>query len=175
VSEVLFSSDSHFHHKKILEYCPNRKGSTVEEMNELLVQAWNDKVRPEDTVYHLGDVSFGKYINTLEILKRLNGKIHLILGNHDKGMKEGAIPQRFASIQEYKTIKLDEKHIVLFHFPIESWDRQSYGSIHLHGHTHNSTSHGDVPKMFNRMDAGVDTREDMAPWAWDEIKEYLEG
>jgi len=174
MSNTFFTSDTHFHHKKILEYCPNRKGSTVEEMNELLIQAWNDKVRPEDTVYHLGDVSFGRHEETRDVLWRLNGTIHLILGNHDKSLVGGGNAFRFKTTQEYKTLKLDGKHIVLFHFPIESWDRQSYNSWHLHGHCHGQTSHRHKI-VLNRMDIGIDTRCDMAPWNWEEIKELLDG
>lgn len=173
MTNTFFTSDQHFFHKKILEYCPDRKGSTVAEMNELLLQAWNDKVGQDDTVYHLGDVSFGGHDETLDILNRLHGKIHLVLGNHDKLMKTEKIRQRFESVQEYKTLKLDGSHIVLFHFPIESWDRRSYNSWHLHGHVHHNTSHGGVPAVANRMDVGVDTRSDTAPWSWGEIKDYL--
>lgn len=174
MTNTFFCADTHFYHKKILEYCPNRKGATVQEMNELLVQSWNTKVAPDDTVYHLGDVSFGGHDETFDILNRLNGKIHLILGNHDRMMKTGQIPHRFESIQEYKTLKLDGVHIVLFHFPIESWDRQSYNSWHFHGHCHGQTSHKHET-VLNRMDVGVDTRRDMAPWNWGEIKELLGG
>ena len=176
MSNTFFTSDTHFFHKKILEYCPNtRKGKTVEEMNDLLVQAWNNKVSHVDTIYHLGDVSFGKHDETLEVLKRLNGKIHLILGNHDQMMNKGYLYNCFESIQDYKTIKIEGKHIVLFHFPIESWDRQHYGSVHLHGHVHGNTIEciASSERKF-RMDVGVDTRSDMAPWAWEEIKEKLE-
>ncbi len=176
MSNIYFTSDTHWSHKKILEYCPTtRKGATVEEMNRLLIQAWNNKIPPGGVVYHLGDVSFGKHDETYDILSQLNGEIHLVLGNHDHLMKKGIISERFASIQDYKTIKIDGKHIVLFHFPIESWDRQHYGSIHLHGHVHGNTIDCiSSSERKLRMDVGVDTRTDMAPWSWEEIKEKLE-
>src|SRR5690348_12522526 len=90
---IYFSSDFHFFHSKIREYMPKRPGNTVEEMNEILIKNWNETVTKNDTVYILGDFSFGKPEPTYNIIRRLNGgtKI-LILGNHDRityGPKSG--------------------------------------------------------------------------------------
>ena len=82
---VWFTSDLHFHHTNILKYC-NRPWATVEEMNN-----WNSVVKPGDDVYCLGDFCFGGVEKLESILcarkedgsKLLNGRIHLILGNHD--------------------------------------------------------------------------------------------
>lgn len=54
-----------------------------EEMNEALISIWNSTIQPKDTIFHLGDFSFGNVEETMAILQRLNGKIHLIQGNHD--------------------------------------------------------------------------------------------
>lgn len=175
MSHIYFTSDLHLYHKKILEFCPNRNCDSVEEMNQKIIEAWNSKVGVNDTVYNLGDVSFGKQDETMEVLGQLNGKVHLILGNHDQMMTRGYLNHCFHSIQDYKTIKIDGKHIVLFHFPIESWDRRQYCSLHLHGHIHGNTIECVTSKERKlRMDVGVDTRSDMAPWSWEEIKEKLE-
>lgn len=77
-----FTSDTHFNHTNILTYCA-RPWSTVEEMNEGLIQNWNEVVGPEDTVYHLGDFAMGNRKLIPEILSRLNGRIVLVRGNHD--------------------------------------------------------------------------------------------
>lgn len=77
-----FTSDTHFGHEKIISYC-NKPFKSVEEMDEKLIKNWNDKVKDEDVVFHLGDFSMiGGNIN--KYLSRLNGNIIWIKGNHDK-------------------------------------------------------------------------------------------
>lgn len=78
-----FTADPHFGHARIIEYCKRPFGS-VEEMNEKLVDNWNGRVRPEDTVYILGDLALGKVADSLEYVKLLQGNKILIPGNHDK-------------------------------------------------------------------------------------------
>jgi len=80
---VYFTSDTHFSHKNIIEYC-GRPFTDVEHMNAALVDAWNHTVSPDDTVYHLGDIALGGIPKTLEIIRQLNGHKILIPGNHDK-------------------------------------------------------------------------------------------
>lgn len=81
---VFYTSDNHFYHKNILKYCP-RPWSTVEEMNEGMIQRWNSVVGPEDVVYHMGDFAFGSVEKQRAIRVRLNGHIIIIRGNHDRG------------------------------------------------------------------------------------------
>lgn len=82
MAETWFISDTHFGHKNILEYEKEaRPFKTVEEMNEYIIHRWNDVVRDEDTVYHLGDFCFGK--DNIRLAGRLKGRKLLILGNHD--------------------------------------------------------------------------------------------
>ena len=80
--KIYFTSDTHFSHEAIIKYCC-RPFKTVEKMDEALVKNWNEVVPEDGIVFHLGDVGFGqpKYIN--DILRRLNGKIYLVIGNHD--------------------------------------------------------------------------------------------
>lgn len=76
-----FTSDTHFYHTNIIQYC-NRPYSSVEEMNEALVTNWNEVVAPTDTVYHLGDFSLAA--RPVELFTpRLNGTKILVPGNHD--------------------------------------------------------------------------------------------
>ena len=72
-----FTSDLHFGHKNIIKYA-NRPFANVEEMNAALIKNWNELVKPEDYVYVLGDVSFMRMKDTLNILQQLNGKKGLI-------------------------------------------------------------------------------------------------
>ena len=73
---IYFTSDTHFGHANIIKYC-KRPFANVDEMNIALVAAWNAKVKPEDTVYHLGDVTFKR----LDMVPLLNGTKILIRGN----------------------------------------------------------------------------------------------
>lgn len=173
MNKILFTSDTHFHHKSIMKFCPNtRKNATsVEHMNEMLIEQWNQQVGNMDTVYHLGDFSFGDEKETGEILDRLNGKIHLILGNHDRVIRtSSSLQSRFSTIQEYLDIKIDKKAVVMFHFPIYEWNKMHYGSYHLYGHVH-----GGVKIEGRAQDVGIDAREqgDMKLWTWEEIDAIL--
>ena len=170
-----WTSDNHFFHKKIIQYCKrSRPFDTIEDMNEHMVTVWNDRVKPGDNVYHCGDLSFGTHEKTNSILSRLNGNIHLILGNHDK-VFHGELRNHLTEITAYKELPTQKYGvpIVMFHFPIESWNRKDYGSIHLHGHLHSSSGHHPCEIIENRMDIGVDAHPDCAPFSWDEIREIL--
>lgn len=163
-----FTADTHFFHSRILELGNGRPFATVDEMNEALVENWNARVRPKDIVYHLGDVSFGKKDETEAVLRRLNGHIHLVRGNHD-GRVDG-LEGLFDSVSVYKTVTVNDQRIVLFHFPIEEWDRAHRGSWHLHGHQHGNGQVASVP----RLDVGVDCWG-FAPVSFDEVAEWMDG
>ncbi len=78
-----FTSDTHFGHTNIIKYC-NRPFKDAGEMDREIIRIWNETVKPEDEVYHLGDVSFSSPERTKHILQNLNGHKILILGNHDR-------------------------------------------------------------------------------------------
>lgn len=167
-----FTSDLHFSHTRLLELCPNTRGyETIEEMNADIIKKWNEQVLPDDVVYILGDVFFCKADTAIEILEQLNGVKHLILGNHDKVIRDNVVIQGyFDSINEYKVIKLSGKKVVLFHFPIQQWDCMHYGSYHLYGHLHG----GGGGVTGRAMDVGLDARDDIGLWSWEEIDTLLE-
>ena len=173
MSNNFFSSDHHFFHKNIQSFCPTtRLGTTVEEMNELLIAQHNSRVCPQDTVYMLGDVSFGTAEHTKVVLSQLNGKKHLIYGNHDQIIRRDVtIQSMFESVQDYKRIKIGKKHVMLSHFPMRSWEMMQHGSYHLYGHCHGNLEHTPYGRS---MDVGIDARPgDMMPWSWEEIDAIL--
>lgn len=150
---ILFTSDLHFGHKNILETCHRNQEScgkdfeTIEEMNDFLIDRWNKKVGPDDTVYVLGDFSFRSRISIKEYLKRLNGHKHLIIGNHDyKSLKNTPdIGDYFESVSNQMVINLDKKVVTLCHYPMLEWngsrrarDQETSISWLIHGHIHNS-------------------------------------
>ena len=83
-----FISDLHFYHESLLTKMDKRGFSSCEEMNEYIIKQWNAKVGQQDEVVILGDVSMERGKKTGEILARLNGKLSLILGNHDTYLKD---------------------------------------------------------------------------------------
>lgn len=166
---VWFTSDTHFNHQKILEYCPLRNYRSIDDMNESILKIWNSNVRPYDEVYHLGDVIFGK---DYSILEKLNGNKHLIIGNHDQfhistSKNAKNFCKNFVSFYEYNEVIINGLKIVLMHYPIESWNGGNRDVIHLHGHSHNTLK----TKVRNRFDVGIDAFPNMV--SIDQIKKLV--
>jgi len=143
MTKKYISSDLHFFHKNILKFCPiSRPFSSIEEMNEVIVKNINDKVNFDDVFYILGDISFGKLDETMEVLNQINcNNIILIKGNHDrKFCNEKRFRDRFNNIYQDHIEWFGEKYVHMYHFPILAWDRKHYKSYHLHGHMHSVNS-----------------------------------
>lgn len=169
---IHFTSDTHFFHRKMQEF---RGFTDIDTMHRAMITAWNSVVKPSDTVYHLGDLSFARPADTAEVLWHLNGQIRLVPGNHDDRKQLGQLTEliftnsgmsptawgrrpKFVVENQLTEIKLrDAKdvthHAVLCHFPLLVWNRAHYGAIHLHGHSHGNCRYPDNNKRF---DVGVD-------------------
>lgn len=169
MERIYFTSDVHFWHKNILRFCPTtRKGNTVEEMNELLIENWNKQVQPNDRVYCLGDTFFCDAEKAIAIMKRLNGRIHLVYGNHDNVIRSnGTLRDMFESVSDYKEIKIGDQLVCMFHYPVWEWRNMHYGSYMFYGHIHNEIA----PIPGRNMNVGIDTRPagDMTLWSWEEL------
>lgn len=163
---IYFTSDHHFGHFNIIKYT-NRNFDSVNQMDEFFVASWNSQVSRNDTVYYLGDFIIGSPKKAEEILKQLNGKIHLIKGNHDKFLNWRTNPY-FKEITDYKKLKYKDSTFILMHYPLAEWDGKYRGSIHLHGH-----SHGKHKGNGRILDVGVDNlpeyREFGKFWSIDEV------
>ena len=151
-----FTSDLHHMHKRIVEFTNRGKDTTQEDHDNWLVELWNTQVKKGDIVYHLGDFSFAKqYEDIAKFVSKLYGQKIFIKGNHDdrknldKLVSDGLIHAWY----DYKEIKIGDKSVCLFHFPVMSWHKQGYGSWHLHGHCHGNLK-GSVGCM---LDAGLDS------------------
>ena len=81
-NNIWFVSDTHFGHQKDFLFGP-RGFTNFEEHDTAIIENWNSVVAPNDEVYHLGDVMLGDNEHGIECLKKLNGKIHILIGNHD--------------------------------------------------------------------------------------------
>lgn len=171
MGNIWFTSDNHFHHKSILKFAADtRMGHTdVDEMNEHMIEIWNNTVGVNDKVYNLGDLSFGNADKTEEVLKRLNGRKILVRGNHDHWIND-RLETYFETICDYRLIKIEGIKVVLFHYPIVEFDCMHYGAFHFHGHTHGNFTH-----EGRAFDVGIDNRpqKDMGLWNWDELVPIL--
>lgn len=129
MNKIFIISDTHFGHKKIIEFeAKNRPFATIEEHDEELVRRWNEAVNPKDTVWHLGDVLFGR--DTFPILGRLNGIKKLVLGNHDK------YPTRLYLEYFNQVVGTAEvKNCILSHIPVHPSQFERY-KLNFHGHLH---------------------------------------
>lgn len=133
-----YISDLHLNHAKIIDYC-GRPYKDVHEMNESIIKRINERVTSKDNLYILGDVGFGAVGDLVALLKRINGRKILVAGNHDKRyLKHPEFISVFKSVHEILEISDCHRKVVLFHYPMLSWNRAYHGSIHLHGHVHNS-------------------------------------
>lgn len=132
-----FISDLHLGHVNCLKF-DNRQFKTIEDHDKTIINNWNNTVGIDDDVYILGDISWHNATKTIEIFKQLNGKLHLIIGNHDKKLlKNKELRDVFVEICDYKELQLDDgKIIVLSHYPIPCFNRHYYGAYHLYGHVH---------------------------------------
>ena len=180
---IFFTADSHFDHKNIVKYC--KRPFTVDydgvrEMNRLIIDRWNTTVKPEDTIYHLGDFAFTrKYARILALLDQLNGTIILIPGNHDKqrtidAFKEHprgrVITSNYSDAGAFLNIRINKQLITLCHFAMRVWDKSHFGSWHLYGH-----SHGSLPDNEYSLstDIGVD-RWDFTPVSIEQLQELFD-
>lgn len=116
---IWFTSDLHLGHTAVIEFC-NRPYSSIEQMDTHLICQWNGSVKPDDTVYVLGDVCFHKPSVGVPMLKELHGNKILIQGNHDKYSRTQYALAGFAAVADEMKIRIAGWHVTLSHFPY--WD-----------------------------------------------------
>lgn len=153
-----FTSDLHFGHANIIEYC-NRPFDSVWEMNEWMVDAWNETVQPGDDVWVVGDVAMGNITRSLTYVSRLQGRLHLVVGNHDRPFRRTGEPKPrweaayrdagFESIHHGTLeMSLNVSRLLVNHFPYVGDSREQdrflehrpidSGAWLLHGHVHDT-------------------------------------
>lgn len=130
---VFLVSDTHFGHAGVTRFLRDdgtklRPWGSPEEMDEAMVKAWNERVRPNDKVYHLGDVVINR--KALSILDRLNGDKVLIRGNHDI-FRDEDYTKYFRSLRGYHVMN----GMILSHIPIHEESLGRFG-VNIHGHLH---------------------------------------
>lgn len=178
-----FTSDHHFGHANCIKYC-NRPFSSIEEMDQALIDRWNEIVGPKDTVWHLGDFTLGTWGIADKYLKQLQGNIQILgsLFHHDRRWipnpgdrlktKTGWLYVRqCVEAIEYDLAGYGPENcaIILCHYPFAVWDRKHYGSWHLHGH-----SHGKYKGEGKILDVGVDCHN-FYPVSLEQVREIMDG
>lgn len=131
---VFLVSDTHFGHLGVCKFTRNdgvtklRPWTDPAEMDEAMVKAWNERVKPTDKVYHLGDVVINR--KSLDIMHRLNGDKVLIRGNHDI-FKDDDYRVHFRELRAYHVMN----GMILSHIPVHSDSLGRFGT-NIHGHLH---------------------------------------
>ena len=141
-----YISDLHFYHANMNTQMDQRGFASFEEMNEYMIEQWNQKVRKNDEVVILGDFSIAKGEKTNELLQRLKGKKYLIVGNHDRFLNDKTFDRSlFKWIEPYMELNDNKRKVILSHYPVFCYNGQyrlnDQGEpkvYMLYGHVHNT-------------------------------------
>lgn len=176
---IWFTSDTHFDHANIIQYC-SRPFPDVDVMNNEMIGRWNDVVKDDDTVYHLGDFGFFKTATrAVTVIRGLRGRIRFVPGSHDSRMmlwyNHGdllAVATKFVAESPLLMIEPQlrsgkKQPIVLCHYAMRHWERSFHLSWQLHGHTH-----GRLQPIGLQMDVGVDVNG-FTPVSLDRVAERM--
>ncbi|MDO4500474.1 MAG: metallophosphoesterase family protein [Erysipelotrichaceae bacterium] len=152
-----FISDLHFFHGNILNM-DKRNFSNITEMQEHIIAKWNSKVKEDDEVYILGDLSWEKGINTYNLLTKLHGKLILVEGNHDAWYLDDPNfdDYIFEDVRNYMEINMKDKFLVLSHYPMFFYNHQfhkndsKYMTYMLYGHVHNTYDEYMINSFINK-------------------------
>lgn len=149
--DLWFTSDTLFYDNNALI---DRPFKYVKEMNEQLIERWNDRIGYRDIVYHLGNFSTGTQNQTKKILQELNGRINLIVGNKDSNSNVLSLRNMLASCNYRLEITVNRYILTLNHYPQRRWNEDyKTNSFMLHGYCRH-----DSPPEFGKLtlDVGVD-------------------
>lgn len=155
--QKFYIGDTHFGHERMLTMQP-RAFSSIGDHDEHMIKCWNSVVGEQDIVYHLGDFSarLNDRDRVADIFGRLNGRKHLILGNHDLD-KKGRLHPTLAALAWESRPELAMRtkdggyDLWMSHYAGRTWPSQHYGAFHFYGH-----SHGRLPGVGRSRDVGVD-------------------
>ncbi len=151
-------SDTHFFHENIAEYCDRPAG-----WQDLIIENWNRWIHPNEIVFHLGDLALGKKEDAEALIPRLNGKLFLMRGNHDR--RSVSFYNRFGitMVKDPYQMETDTGLKLIFsHRPIVPLPP---GLLNLHGHVHNNPTPGLGSRHIN---LSIEVRQ-YRPWKLSEI------
>jgi calcineurin-like phosphoesterase family protein len=165
------TSDLHFGHRNIMNFCPvsrARYKGDLDYMNEQMVIEWNERVAAEDLTYILGDVAFMPGDKAAQYMRRLNGRKILIEGNHDrKTLNDKHFRESFEEVHKYLWITYDKHQVIMSHFPFLEWDQMHRGSLHFFGHLHGGKTN---QEQYRCKDVGMDATGEIVMLMEDAIR-----
>lgn len=173
---IFLTSDTHFGHDREFIWGP-RGFMSSQEHDETVIKNWNETVGSDDIVYHLGDLMLGDNAHGIECVKRLNGHIKLIRGNHDTDARwklYETLPNveliGWADVIKYKKYQFYLSHHPTLTSNLDKAPHLRMHLINLFGHTHQQTKfHDGIPFMFH---VGLDSNGNK-PISLDEAIELM--
>jgi calcineurin-like phosphoesterase family protein len=151
-------SDTHFFHANIAEYCSRPNG-----WQDLIIENWNRWIRPDDIVFHLGDLALGKKESAEALIPPLNGRLFLMRGNHDRRSVAFYHGLGITLVKDpYRMETNTGLKLAFSHRPIVPLDP---GQLNLHGHIHNNPTPGLGPRHVN---LSIEVRQ-YRPWRLSDI------
>ena len=149
---IFYTADPHFGYEPLVQ---KRGFASAAQMDAALIENWNRVVGPEDTVYLLGDIGWNGGHVPCRTLAKLNGRKHLVRGNHDTGYQDAPLLYRyFETVTDFLEIDDGPHHIFLSHYPMLYGKPKGYM---IHGHIHGSGQFFDILRSLPRiLNAGVD-------------------
>jgi calcineurin-like phosphoesterase family protein len=155
MGKIYLTSDLHFGHEREFLYGP-RNFASIQEHDEAVITLWNETVQEDDDVYVLGDLMLNDNEHGLKCLRRLNGRIHLVRGNHDTDAR-WKLYSELENVVEMENVivfKYRKYHFYLSHFPTltANLEKESLHqcTLNLFGHTHDKRRFfEDRPYMYN--------------------------
>jgi len=151
---IRYISDLHFMHSNIISY-DNRPFSTVEEMNEQMVDLWNETVAPGDITYVIGDFCWSQRVEDWKfIIEHLNGQIFIVKGNHDRSsvLKQLVKNKLIAGWSHQEIVKDGDNRVVLNHAPMPFFiNMHQKNWAHLYGHVHISFDWNMILNMHRQI------------------------
>ena len=174
MKNVYFTSDWHLYHTNIIKYS-HRPFKNFSDMNKVILQNYFETVNPGDTVFFLGDFTFGKqtqYSELVNIIKKITDGIdfHVILGNHDHQKVRSLFKKYAKSVEKLKEVKVGGQSITMCHYPMVSYNQSHRNAWQLYGHHHRSTDEEIPGKRWNVC---VDVN-DFKPVSFRELRKIME-
>lgn len=159
MGKIYYIADCHLYHENAIKF-DNRPFATVEEMNRVIINNWNRRIRNNDKVYILGDFIWASACYWPKIVNSLNGKKILILGNHDPRTFSQEVKDCFEEIVEYKEISDCNKRIIMCHYPIIFHTKDYRENCYmLYGHVHATKEYEYLIKIRNEIKKRNDQKE----------------
>lgn len=150
---IYYTSDLHFGHRNVITM-DRRPFADIDEMDERLIRLWNERVAETDEIYIIGDFAYRNGCATSCYLRRLKGRKHLIIGNHDRHtVQDEKAMEYFLSVEKMARIMDQGRVVSLCHFPIAEWNGKRHGGYHVFGHLH--CRRDEVQQFMSRFDRAL--------------------